>query len=195
MWNSSKSSHNNQSFLSRLRKKGHVPQPLQADAGSPATGNDDGPEATKIHPETARPPTSGRAQEMSGDPISERSRHWKTPGALSSEDTKSEYNPQRGPTRRLHHHSSSPSSSRTNQSESQSKRPPHQATGRNNTLISSEEDLAKATIQAGRRIVTTSKDIPETEAEAEAHIQAIRLEKREHDGGRNVKDLEAALEL
>jgi hypothetical protein len=120
---------------------------------------------------------------------------WKTQVALRSEDTKAKYNPESGQARRLHSFFSSPSSSKINQSQSYSERSQHQATRAKNTSISSKEFLGKAAIRSDRSIVSSSADIPETEAAAQAHIQAIRNEKREYSGGRNAKDLEAALEL
>jgi hypothetical protein len=151
---------------------------------------------TKNDVQDPRPFSQGK-EEIQGSLPNDNtaSYNWKTPGALRSEDTKSEYNPERGHARRLNSFFSSPSSSRKNQSQNHSERSQHEGTRRKNTSISSEKYLAKAATQASRRIASSSTDIPETEAEAQSHIQAIRSEKREHGGGRNAKDLEAALDL
>jgi hypothetical protein len=181
MWPPSKSTHNDRSSWSRADNNGIcVPQPLQAEAGSPTTENDGGPESIKTPQKAARPPNPGRMQRMSGDPINERSRHMSQPLPAA---------------RRLHSFFSSPSSSKINQSQSYSERSQHRATRTKNTSISSKEFLGKAAIRSDRSIVSSSADIPETEAAAQAHIQAIRNEKREYSGGRNARDLEAALEL
>lgn len=66
---------------------------------------------------------------------------------------------------------------------------------RNGSRVSEEENLVKAAIQTQRGIVSKSTDIPKTEKEARTHIEAIRNEKRSNYGGRNAKDLDAALEL
>ena len=151
---------------------------------------------TKNDVQDPRPFSQGKKEIQGSLPTDNTaSYNWKMRGALRSEDTKSKYDPDRGHVRRLKPFLSSPSSSRTDQCQSRSEGSQHEGIRRKNTSISSEEYLARAATQAGRRIVSSSTDIPGTEAEAQSHIQAIRSEKREHGGGRNAKDLEAALDL
>lgn len=80
-------------------------------------------------------------------------------------------------------------------SESYSGRHKPEPIGRQNRKLSDDEYLVKAAAQAQKGSVSSSTEIPETEAEAQVHIEAIRSSKRENGGGRNAKDLEAALEL
>jgi hypothetical protein len=116
-------------------------------------------------------------------------------GASSSKYTGGKYTPQKIGAGLLMSSTSKPNSSPTSQSESYYERSKRETTGRENPKLSNAEYLVKAALQADRVMVSSSSDIPKTKAEAESHIEIIRNGKRDNDGGRNAKDLEAALEL